>query len=221
MSPPYSPPVPRSHGISLSAVDMKKVEVQLGGASALMLELQKGLAEAYGMPVGQPCVPPSVLPRDVEHHQQQQHRAYARTDVPGTHARPAWTMEPGEVFLDGQGLGVGCRGMNDEPRTQVVGGNSGWQAGTGVARGVGGCGGVGVLEKGELPPRGMPPVYEEGSAMAAHPPSRSANAAVDAPAHPGSHLPLEIEVSERLKNQVGTVSSPKANRDARFSCQCR
>ncbi|CAM9778467.1 unnamed protein product [Ectocarpus sp. 12 AP-2014] len=199
--------------MSLPVVDMKKVEVQLGGASALMLELQQGLAETYSsMPAAQPCVAPSVLPRDVEQQQQQQqHKAYARTDMTGTHARPAWTVEPGELFANGHRVGMGWRGMNDEPRTQVVGGNSEWQAGMGVARGVGGCGDVEVLQRGEPSPRGRPPVYEEGPLMAAHPPSRCANVAdVAAPARPGSHLPLEIEVSEHLKNQVEDVATPPA-----------
>lgn len=178
---------------SLSAVDMGKAEEQLRGVSALMLELQRGIAEVQLPQQTQPLPPrgpaagaaPSTLPREDAYETRADMSVLHTGRGKGRHAAH-WNVEPETLEAGHSGLAGGGR--------RAAGHNAGveqWQGAEavnvrmGAMGGAGGAGGIGASRQGEVVD-GEHPVYRAtGRPMETH---------IEENAHPGSTVPLQIEV---------------------------
>lgn len=185
---------------SLSAVDMRKAEEQLRGASALMLELQRGLAEIQ-QPQTQPSqrVPagaaPSTLPRE--------HAFETRPDMSGMqpesgigrHAAPPWNAGPETFDADQSGWAGG--GRTPTWSNTVV---DEWHGGgvvkvrMGAMGGAVKAGGAGVLRQGKVADMEYPTYEVAGRTMEIYNVDTGIPPANDSSSFPGSCAPLRIEV---------------------------
>lgn len=189
---------------------MGKAEEQLRGVSALMLELQRGIAEVQLPQQSQPPPPrgpaagaaPSTLPRE-DAYETRTEMSVLHTGRGMSRHAAHWNVEPDTLDAAPSGLAAGGG-------RRVAGPNAGaeqWQgAGAvnvrmGAMGGPVGAGGGGVLRQGGVVD-GEYPVYR-----ATGPPMETS---IEENAYPGSSVPPQIEVhgwrgtSKNIASLVGT-----------------